>query len=182
MERVNYEVTLTVSPKYVIGNKKYGKMIASEQWNYLQYFLFCLLNEYDIDYEFRPEFHKNFNIHVHGMVTFYTKPTKLIISTIYKKLNQLGRSNFKPVFNVDNWLRYMRKEAHEFDYKCFMKSFKNIRESSTEQTLPQTPSPIPEDAELVGDADEAEKAQAVKASEGLQKPDWYYQDQLFDSL
>ncbi len=113
---MNYEITVTVSPIHNVSGERYGKMIASKQWEFLQFYIYQTLKRYDVEYSLYPEFHKNLNIHVHGHAIIPITLNKMDIVDIHKRLNQLGRSNFKLVNNLDNWLKYIKKDFDELGY------------------------------------------------------------------
>ena len=114
---LNYEITVTVSPLYQISGQRYGKMIASKQWEFLQFFIYETLKKHDIHYQIYPEFHKNMSIHVHGHARLPLDMNKFDIVDIHKRFNQIGRSNFKPVSNLLTWLSYICKDYKELQMR-----------------------------------------------------------------
>ncbi len=123
----DYEITVTVSPLQQVNGMRYGKMIASKQWEYLQFLLFQTLNKHDIDYIIYPEFHKNMNIHIHGHAIVSESITKMDLVDILKRLNQVGRSRFQPLHNKSSWLSYIKKDFAEID-QVFTSPYYDIEE------------------------------------------------------
>lgn len=113
MEKLqHYQLTVTVSPLYNIHGNRYSRMYASEQWNWIQYRLYEILDKYDVHYAIYPEFTKKFQIHVHGHVIF-KHLEKMDIVDIYKKLNIMGRCEFKPAHEYKGWMTYIQKDQKE---------------------------------------------------------------------
>ncbi len=113
----HYEITVTVSPIHQVSGQRYGKMIASKQWEFLQYYIYDCLKRHDIQYEIFPEFHKNMNIHVHGHAIIPEHMNKMDLVDILKRFNNIGRSRFQPVSNINSWLDYICKDHEELQYK-----------------------------------------------------------------
>ncbi len=113
----DYEITITVSPIHQVNGMRYGKMIASKQWEWLQFLIYETLKKHDIDYEIYAEFHKNMNIHVHGHAVVSESVSKMDIVDILKRFNQVGRSNFQLLNNKTHWLDYIKKDYEEIKSK-----------------------------------------------------------------
>lgn len=112
----NYELTVTVNPNYVINGMKWGKMLASKQWEWLSYFFYETLKKHDIEYIMYPEFHKppNYNLHAHAHCVLGHGVGNIDIVDILKRANQVGRSYFRPLITTtDNWCKYIRKDYAE---------------------------------------------------------------------
>ncbi len=115
-----YEVTQTIKPsykcRYLDAHTKYKDMTASEQFNWYKgmheqiFWRDHLLESFCIS-----EFHKNFNLHFHGIVLVPDTMTKLEIVDILKKCRKMGPiTNFKPISNIDSWKSYIMKNQDEF--------------------------------------------------------------------
>lgn len=114
METIPYEITVTVHPrKCLIENIPYNRLRPTEQWNVLRDKIYNILNKYP--FEIVPELHKNNNIHIHGICFIPKHETQLNIIDKYKYLNQIGRSNFKPINDYITWKIYMKKNQQEMN-------------------------------------------------------------------
>lgn len=111
-----YEITITVSPVHQVSGMRYSKMIASKQWEFLQFFVYETLKKHNIQYQIFPEFHKNMNLHIHGHAVLPDDINKMDIIDILKRFNQIGRSRFQPVSNLTSWLQYIEKDHEELKY------------------------------------------------------------------
>lgn len=118
---LSYEITVTVNPKTIIKyyDKPYGKLLASQQWEWLQYHINQILREHS-QFVIYPEFHKNYNIHVHGHVLINQEINEFTYVDIKKKIEEFGRSRFRPIMNLDSWLSYIKKDYEEL--KSFYKT------------------------------------------------------------
>lgn len=112
---MNYEITITVSPSYPVHGERYGKMLASHQWDFLKFYIYESLKKINCEYAIYPEFHKNHNIHVHGHCIMSSDVSKIDIVDIEKRFNKIGRSNFKPTHSIENWITYIKKNQEELD-------------------------------------------------------------------
>jgi len=112
----DYELTVTVNPTYIVNGMPWKKLIASKQWEFLQFFIYETLKKHDIEYIMYPEFHKppNFNLHAHAHCILNINMRKIDIVDILKRLNQIGLSFFRPIItNTKNWCTYIRKDFEE---------------------------------------------------------------------
>lgn len=112
MDNIPYEITVTVHPrKCLIENVPYNRLRPTEQWHILVDIIHNILQKYP--YKIVPELHKNMNIHIHGICFVPNTETQLIIIDKYKYLNQIGRSNFKPISDYITWNLYINKNQKE---------------------------------------------------------------------
>lgn len=119
MPEIPYEITQTVVPSKICNGKKYKEMLASEQWKYLQYMVYEICKKYDLEYVIYPEFHKNYNIHIHGVINIPDKIKKIDLVDIQKRFERLGRCHFKKINNMTSWMSYIKKNQEEIDNKHY---------------------------------------------------------------
>lgn len=113
-----YEITITVSPLHMVHGVRYTKLTPTKQWDFILFNVHCALQKYKVEYSLYPEFHaakNNFNIHVHGILFSETPLNKLDEVDIYKRFNNMGRSNFKSINNIVSWSDYIIKDQEKFD-------------------------------------------------------------------
>ncbi len=113
-----YEVTLTVVPSRLCHGIRWKAMLASKQWEFLQFFVYEVFKKHNIQYVIYPEFHKNMNIHIHG-IAIVNKINKMDLVDITKHFEALGRSNFKPINDLHNWETYINKDQEELDFQFY---------------------------------------------------------------
>jgi hypothetical protein len=128
MPDIAFEITQTVKPSYrtlyVDSKQKYGEMTASEQFAWYKgvheqlFWRDCGLETYCV-----CEFHKNMNLHFHGVVIVPDDMTKLEIVDVRKKMLKLGLSNFRPIYNLDSWLTYIAKDQDDFPDGYIIESY-----------------------------------------------------------
>lgn len=122
----HFEFTVTASPKKQVFNDirypiKYGKMRPLEQWNLLRDLIVNILQGYH--FKCIPELHKNGNVHVHGHCILPEGATKLDIEDIRKQLDQIGRSSFTMISDLNSWLNYIHKDQSEMNNLSFSSGF-----------------------------------------------------------
>lgn len=107
MLRNGYEITVTVNPRKRFGlPMRYGQLRPSEQFNLLRDEIIKVCGNYP--FMLFPEFHKNMNIHVHGIL--FAELNEFQRIDIDKHLNQIGRSNFGSINNYNSWRNYCVKD------------------------------------------------------------------------
>lgn len=114
-----YEITQTVKPslktKYIDRYTTFKEMTATEQFNwYKGMHSEIFWRDHCLETICFSEFHKNFNLHWHGIVLVPDTMTLLEIVDIRKKCLKLGLSNFKPINDLTSWNSYIRKEQSDF--------------------------------------------------------------------
>lgn len=120
MPYVAYELTQTINPryntKYTSKDDPYKNMIASEQYKWYKGIHEQIFQtEHNVETYFVCEFHKNFNLHFHGICMVSPLKTPMELVDIAKKCNKLGRSTFRPISNIKKWLEYMNKNQDEIE-------------------------------------------------------------------
>lgn len=116
---VSYELTCTVIQSRLCNGVKYGKMLASKQWDFLQFYTYEVFKKYNIEYYMVPEFHKNNNIHTHSHVILPESLDRMDLVDIKKRFENLGRCSFTKIHNLPTWLEYMDKNQSELSFQHY---------------------------------------------------------------
>lgn len=134
MPPIMYEVTQTVKPSYkCLYNKEkdiYKDMTASEQFNWYKGIHEQIFQkEHKLETVCFFEFHKNNNLHFHGIVLVPDDLEKIHIVDIRKKCLKIGISKFVPVSNKVKWCEYITKEQTKknlLDYMIISDNFIDV--------------------------------------------------------
>lgn len=106
---VLYSFTVTLKPILY-------SLEANEQYDVTYSNLVRLLKNLNVCITMVSEYTKCFNIHFHGIIQFKT-PNKNHMKQFYdlfRKNKLFGFVNIRQIDDLENWIKYMKKDLHEF--------------------------------------------------------------------
>lgn len=110
------EITVTIKPSCKIKGKLYYHY-PDVQYKSIIDCMHETLRKRKMSGLVQGEFHKNGNVHVHGVIYHETGYDIHYMRLLRYLKGKIGRTTITEIRNKDNWLSYMFKEAHKSGLK-----------------------------------------------------------------